>query len=92
MINFQNLILTTHQKKTKQKKKNTHTQLFNPMHVSQIPYQISLNLKPEKWIWYACLNQTAITFDLHFQSLHYLDYFVAELIRIKMVPRVLPWH
>jgi len=35
-----------------------------------------------------CLNQTAITFDLYFQSLD----FVAELIRIKMVPKVLPWH
>ena len=37
------------------------------------------------------LNQTAITFDLYFQFLRNLDYFAAELIRIKMVPRVLPW-
>ena len=43
---------------------------------------------PENWIWYACRNQTAITFDLYFQSLCHLDYFVAELIRIKMVPTV----
>jgi len=38
------------------------------------------------------LNQTAITFDLCFQSLRNLEYFAAELIRIKMVPRVLPWR
>ena len=35
------------------------------------------------------LLKTAITFDLYLQLLCNLDYFVAELIRIKMVPRVL---
>ena len=37
---------------------------------------------PENWMWYACLNQTTIIFDLYFQSLRNLDYFVAYLIRI----------
>ena len=31
-------------------------------------------------------------FFVYFQPLRNLDYFAAELIRIKMVPRVLPWH
>jgi len=30
--------------------------------------------------------------DLYFQSLRNLDYFIAEPIRIKMVPWVLPWR
>ena len=34
----------------------------------------------------------AISFDQFFQSLRNLDYFVAELIEIKIAPRVLPWH
>ena len=43
-----------------------------------VNHHSTLTLKPENWIWYACLNQTTTIFGLYFQLLHNLDYFVAE--------------
>ena len=62
----------------------------------QSRYEISktsfLTLKPENWLWYACLKQATVTFKPNLRLLPNLWHSISDTIRIKMVyPSAILW-